>query len=99
MKGSPPKDSAHWSHIMAKKKSEQSAEDTSPAAPKDEPSQKTPEMKTVDMVKAAIAAGKGMPKEGVAWIKEQYGADVKIGNFSVHKSNIDRANGKASARG
>ena len=70
---------------------------------KDEPLHQPPveapvvKPKTADMVKAAIAAGKGMPKEGIAWIKETYDADIKIGNFSVHKSNIERANGKPAA--
>jgi hypothetical protein len=91
---------------MARKRAQQERE-ASPVAEdfeKDEPLQRTQEEaptekpKPVDMVKAAIATGKAMPKDGVAWIKDTYGADMRIGNFSVHKSTIERAGGKRNAR-
>jgi hypothetical protein len=68
---------------------------------KDEPLHQPPvevpaKPKTIDMVRAAIAAGKSMPKEGIAWIKETFDFDIKIGNFSVNKSTIDRAAGKVA---
>jgi hypothetical protein len=51
-----------------------------------------------DAVKAAIAAGKDMPTEGVQWIKETHGIDIDPQHFSAIKSQARKKAGGPPAR-
>ena len=87
---------------MARKKTSTPAE--SPVAEdfaKDEPLHRPQEEaadkpRTIDVVRAAIAAGFTTAKVAVPWIKDTYGVEMKAGNFSVTKSNIEKRDGKAA---
>jgi hypothetical protein len=88
---------------MARKKNA-AKEETSPVAedfakdePLHQPKEEAPAEKprTIDMVRAAIAAGHATAKFGLPWIKEKFGVEMKSGNFSVTKSTIERGNKKA----
>ena len=41
-----------------------------------------------EMVQQAVAAGKAKPRDGVAWIKEQFGETMTPATFSVTKSQL-----------
>jgi hypothetical protein len=77
------------------------AEDFAKDEPLQRPQEETPAEKprTIDMVRAAIAAGHATAKVGLPWIKEKYGVEMKSGNFSVTKSTIERGNKKAAGNG
>ena len=87
---------------MARKKNAPK-EDAEPSAAedfaKDEPLQRPQEEipaekpKSIDIVRAALAAGFATAKVALPWIKETYGVDMKAGNFSVTKSTIERGKG------
>jgi hypothetical protein len=47
-------------------------------------------------VKKALDAGKEKPRDGVVWIREQFGLDVSPDYFSTTKSAL-KATGKAKA--
>ena len=51
-----------------------------------------------DAVKAAIAAGKEMPTEGVQWIKETHGIDIDPQHFSAVKSQARKKAGSPPAK-
>jgi hypothetical protein len=74
------------------------AEDFATDEPLHQPKEETPapKTKTIDMVRAAIAAGHATAKVGLPWIKEHFGVEMKPGNFSVTKSTIERGNKKAA---
>jgi hypothetical protein len=55
-------------------------------------------MSKTDAVKAAIADGKVMPKDGSAYIKEKFGLDVNPQAFSTMKSIANKKAGKAPGR-
>lgn len=55
-------------------------------------------VKKGDMVRQAIEAGKGLPSEGIAWIREQFGVHMKPNNFSNFKSMLNRGAGSSVAR-
>jgi hypothetical protein len=57
-----------------------------------------PKMTKTDAVKAAIAAGKDMPVEGVQWIKETHGLDIDPQHFSAIKSQARKKAGAAPGR-
>jgi hypothetical protein len=87
---------------MGRKKTSTPAE--SPVAEdfaKDEPLHRPQEdaadkPRTIDVVRAAIAAGFTTAKVAVPWIMKTYGFEMKAGNFSVTKSNIEKRDGKAA---
>jgi hypothetical protein len=58
----------------------------------------SPSMTKTDAVKAAIAAGKDMPAEGVQWIKETHGLDIDPQHFSAIKSQARKKAGGPPAR-
>jgi hypothetical protein len=88
---------------MARKKSESqtSTPDTAVDFAKDEPLHRPKDeapakTKTIDMVRAAIAAGHATAKVGIPWIKKTFDVDIKAGNFSVNKSTIERRDAEAA---
>jgi hypothetical protein len=58
----------------------------------------SPSMTKTDAAKAAIAAGKDMPTEGVQWIKETHGIDIDPQHFSAIKSQARKKAGGPPAR-
>ncbi|MCE9562102.1 MAG: hypothetical protein K8U57_08610 [Planctomycetes bacterium] len=79
---------------MAKKKSESTtAENTTPTdAPKAEkPTQ-------AEAVKQAIAAGKGLPSDGVKFIKETFGMELTNSTFSTVKTKLNKGSGTSSGK-
>jgi hypothetical protein len=50
-----------------------------------------------EAVRQAVAEGKEMPEDGIAWVKEQYGFDMTRQQFSVTKSNLKKTAGSSVA--
>jgi hypothetical protein len=93
-----PQDKASPHEGAAPEEASPVAEDFAKDEPLHQPPQEPAEKpRTIDMVRAAIAAGRTTAKVALPWIKEQFGVDMKAGNFSVTKSTIERGNKKAAA--
>jgi hypothetical protein len=51
-----------------------------------------------EAVRQAVAEGKEMPEEGIAWVKQHYGFDMTRQQFSVTKSNLKKTGGSSIAK-
>jgi len=51
-----------------------------------------------EMVRQAIEGGATMPIDGIAWIKEKFGIDMKPNNFSNFKSTLSKGSASSVAR-
>jgi hypothetical protein len=66
-----------------------------PAAEEPEERPEKSRSKKKELVQAAIDAGHDMPKDGVAWIKENFGVEMNPQTFSVTKSGLKTAAGES----
>jgi hypothetical protein len=55
-------------------------------------------MSKADAVRAAVKAGYNKPKEGVDYIKSEFGMDISTGTFSVTKSQDAKKSGKGGKK-
>lgn len=83
----------HPGATMAKTKKTEAAEPEAAGseAPAEKPTQK-------DAVKAALAAGKVLPTEGVAFVQEKFGITLNNAAFSTLKTQLKKASGATPAK-